>query len=205
MTDNLIFIVDSSSSVQAYAQPYVNALNEIVQIQKRINPNTSLTCALFNERIQYLCVNHPIRDLSDGISMQNFTPMGLTAFYDNVSVIIHNLLKFYKNNNQTGPTVVILTDGEDTCSNRISPKRAALQIAMAKARGWQFIYLGVNENSLRIGRELGFNTCILYSCSSQGFSKIPEIMSLLLPKRRVPNVDVDIRDLTDALSGVKIN
>lgn len=205
MSENLIFIIDRSSSVQPYALAYLETIDSIVQAQKNTNPKTLLTCALFNESIHYVCVNVPLSNLNQLMNINDLKPCGMTAFYDNVSAIIRKLMGFFSLNRQKAPTVIILTDGDDTCSKIVSLKQTALQISMAKAKGWQFIYLGITENSVRIGRELGCNTCILYTCSENGFAKIPATVAKLLDKKQIPDTNIDISDLSDSLMEVKIN
>jgi len=206
MSDHIIFIIDKSSSVSLYEKQYLETVNNIIQTQKYFNPNSLLTCILFNDYIQYLYINLPLNKFETPININDLRPQGLTAFYDNISIIISKLLDLYKNQQsyKTPPLVIILTDGEDTCS-KSTENQASLQIHLAKKEGWQFIYLGVNEKSMRIGREIGCDTCIMYSCSLKGFSKVPEIMNKLLKNKIVPVLDIDISDLTESLSNTKIN
>lgn len=202
MTESVVFIIDRSSSVQPYLEPYLKTINGIL---RNFSPNTLLTAAVFNECVHYLCINLPLHKIDRPVGPEDIRPTGLTAFYDNVSAIINRLIAFYENNRQKAPIVIILTDGDDTCSKRIKKQQMALQIAMAKARGWQFIFLGVTENSVHIGREIGCNTCILYNTTEKCFTEIPNVLGKLLSDRNIPDIDLDLRDLTEVLSNVKIN
>jgi len=207
MSDHIIFIIDNSSSVSLYEKQYLETVNNIIQTQKYFNPKSLLSCILFNDYIQYLYINLPINKFENPININDLRPQGLTAFYDNISIIISKLLDLHKtqqNDRKTPPLVIILTDGEDTCS-KSTKEQTSLQIHLAKKEGWQFIYLGVNEKSMRVGREIGCNTCIMYSCSLKGFPKVPEIMNKLLKNKIVPVLDIDISDLTESLSNTKIN
>jgi hypothetical protein len=202
MADHIVFIVDNSSSVLEYSVSYLNAINSIIQVQKNINPRTLLTLSTFNEYINNLYINFPV-EMFDQVRMQDLSPVGLTALYDNVSVIINKTLKTVKTPSKT--IAIILTDGHDTCSRKVSEAQTALQILIAKTRGWQFIFLGVSEFCISTGRKLGCDTCVLYSCTQTGIYKIPEMVENLLKEVTLPNVDIDIRDLCQSMENTKIN
>lgn len=202
MTDSIIFIIDRSASIQPFVENYVNAINGIL---KNLDPKTLLTVALFNASVSYPCVNMALNRLETPISTTDIVPNGPTAFYDNVSAIIGRLMAFFKNNQQKPPIVIILTDGEDTCSRLINVNQMALRIAMAKAKGWQFVYLGVTENSVKMGRYIGCNACVLYNTTAKSFLEIPNVLGKLLADKNIPEIDLDIRDLSDSLSNVRIS
>lgn len=205
MTQNLVFIIDRSASVQLYTKNYTEAINGILQAQKRINPNTMLTCALFNDFISYICLNKPLKAFERPVKEDDINPSGMTAFHDNVSTIVNNLMIFYQDYPHISPPIaIILTDGEDTSSRLFVEKHTAMHINAAKQKGWQFIYLGVTQTSMRLGRFLGCNACVLYNTTQRSFEEIPKVIERLLSERQVPNVDIDIRSITDCLTEMKL-
>ena len=204
MSNSIIFIIDNSSSVQPYLNSYVSAINGIVTLQKKENPDTLLTCATFNDAINYLCINKSIREINREVSADDIRPTGLTAFYDNVSAILRNTSEFFSNNKQKAPLVIILTDGDDTSSRHLTEKQTMLQVQMCKAKGWKFIFLGVTETSIKLGRYLGFDVCILYNTKENSFKDIPEAVSHFIKNKNDGHVDVDIRDLTDCMDSMNI-
>jgi uncharacterized protein YegL len=199
---NIVFIIDKSASVQPYIEPYVNAINGFI---KNVDPNSHLTTITFNNSINFLCLNLPLSQLDRPLNSEDINPSGPTAFYDCIVSAINRLHTFYVKTTQNPPIVIILTDGEDTCSKLITKTQVALQIAIAKKYGWQFIFLGVTENSMNIGREIGCNVCIIYNTTEKSFSEIPNVLSMLIKARNIPNLDLDIRDLSDSFSDIKIN
>lgn len=204
MNNSIIFIIDNSCSVQPYLNSYTNAINGIVNLQKNENPNTLLTCVTFNDNINYLCINKPIREINREVSGDDIRPTGLTAFYDNVSAILRNMSEFFNNNKQRPPVVIILTDGDDTSSRNLRERQTMLQVQMCKANGWKFIFLGITETSIKLGKYLGFDVCILYNTKEQSFKDIPETVSHLIKDPTIGQVDIDIRDLTDIMDNMHI-
>lgn len=204
MTNSIIFIIDNSHSIQPYINSYTHAINGIIKIQKNENPNSVLSCVTFNDNIKYLCLNKPIRDIEREVDPEDIRPTGLTAFYDNVSAILRNMCDFYNKNIQDPPVVIILTDGDDTSSKHLTEKQTMLQVQTCKAYGWKFIFLGVSESSIKIGKYLGFDTCILYNTKENSFNDIPHTVSHFIKNTNKEHIDVDIRDLSDLITNMNL-
>lgn len=202
--NNIIFIIDNSQSVEPYMKDYIASINGILEKQKHINRDGLLTCVTFNDSINYLCINKAIREINREVSSDDIRPSGLTAFYDNISAILRNMSQFFSNNKQSPPVVIILTDGDDTSSRHLTERQTMLQVQMCKANGWKFIFLGVTEKSINLGRYLGFDVCILYNTKEKSFNDIPETVSHFLGDGRNVQADVDIRDLTDSMDTMNI-
>ena len=160
-----------------------------------------LTCATFNDNINYLCINKLIGEINQEVDIR---ATGLTAFYDNVSAILRNMSAFFNNNKQRPPFVIILTDGDDTSSKHLKEQQTMLQVQMCKAKGWKFIFLGITETSIKLGKYLGFDVCILYNTKENSFKDIPETVSHFIKNNNKGHVDIDIRDLTDVMDSMNI-
>jgi uncharacterized protein YegL len=198
---NIIFIVDNSLSTEYYSKEYTNAINGIILYQKNINPNSSLSLITFNDNINYIYVNTNINYV-DNIDVKKLKPSGCTAFYDNFVDIINTLKKF--NNFCSPPMVIILTDGEDNCSKKVNEHQVWVQVNIAKSHGWKFVYLGTSENSVKIGRNIGCNACILYETTEKSFTEIINVVGRLLNDKVKDDIDIDIRDLTNSMNDIKI-
>jgi len=203
---NVILVIDTSHSVLQYVTPYLQTINTIIEIQKKINPENLLSVVTFSNRIDYLCLNKPVKNITSPISVQDLNIQGNTALYDSVVAILGNLHKFHdKTKMRTETQVIILTDGLDTCSRFTQPKHLAFQIAKSQALGWKFTFLGTTEDSMNLGRILGCNVCVLYNTIESSFNRIGNVVEDLLQARIPSNVDVDLRDLTEAMSDMKLN
>lgn len=200
---NLIFIIDNSLSTSYYSEQYTSAINGIINFQKNINPNSSLSLITFNETINYIYVNTNINSV-EPIDVKKLNPSGCTAFYDNFIAIINTLKKNYDKNSSNPPIVIILTDGEDNCSKKTEQGHVWLQINIVKAYGWKFVYLGTTEISVKIGRNIGCNACVLYETSEKSFAEISKVVGGLLNVKVKDDIDIDIRDLTNSMDNIKI-
>lgn len=205
MSSSLIFIIDTSTSIQPYLQHYTSAINGVIESQRTTNPRTLLSLITFNDEIKYLCLNKAIDTLPvSPVTEEAIKPNGLTAFHDNVCAILQHVNSFFTNNHQCPPVVVILTDGDDTSSRLLSERHTMLQVARCKARGWRFIYLGVTDQAITIGRKIGFDVCILYDSTEGSFTRIPDAVHHFISNEQQEHVDVDIRELTESIAGVSL-
>lgn len=200
---NIIFIIDNSISTYGYAKQYIQAINGIINFQKNINPNTSLSLITFNNSIDYIYVNANINSV-EPIDIKKLNPSGCTAFYDNFIAIINTLKKFYDKNLSNPPIVIILTDGVDNYSKKTREEHVLLQINLTKAYGWKFVYLGTTEKSVKIGRNIGCNACVLYKTSEKSFTELSRVVGGLLNDKVKNDIDIDIRHLINSIDNIKI-
>ncbi len=193
MSEDIILIVDNSASVSQYSEQYIRVINSLIQD----NPNTNITCVVFNDRVRYLCTCTNTNSITKSISADDIKPAGMLALYDCVSGIIHRMLSFYEKTKKKRPLVVILTNDVDTASKRLTIKQAFLQIAMAKVQGWKFVFFGCTRESVRIGRLLGCNVCVLYDKTDKSFNTIPYFLSECHKQIISEDFDSDIREIKD--------
>lgn len=130
MTESIIFIIDKSSPVK----PYLEVANEILKTKRS---DTLLTCAFFNEKIDYKCIITPVSEIKD-IRELDIQCSGSSAFYDNVGGVIYRMKQFYDITRHKPPLVVIFSEGKDTASKILTATNLALQIEECKMAGWQF-------------------------------------------------------------------
>jgi hypothetical protein len=203
--NSIIFIIDSSESVNNYVENYVKTINSIIDEQKKLNPDLLTTIAFFNQTLRYRDINCPIKNINH-ITNQDINPQWTTSLYDNVSIILHNMSKFYDVNDQIPPVVVILTDGEDTSSHRLELKHLVLQIGFTKLKGWKYVFLGTDEKSMTVGKEIGANICIRYNQNENSFSNIPKLLAEVIKEKiyENENINFDIRSLTKSILNMKI-
>lgn len=197
---NIILLVDNSYSVRHHAENYVNTINGIIA---DLPPDSLLTLVTFNETSNYLCVKKRVGDIERGLTVQELNPIGLTAMFDNLCRILTRLLRFDDTIEQkSSTTVIIITDGEDNASTRLNAKLLAVQIALCKSRGWKFLFFGVTDTSVQLGRALGCNFCLHYANTTECFQRVRTVTKDLT--ENLPEKDMDI-DLCRLMTEMKID
>lgn len=201
--NDIILIVDNSYSVLQYTEQYLKTINTIIDSQRELDPNSRLFLSFFNEHVHVLHVAKPLYSVKP-VTFEELAPKNLTAMYDSLNYILDQHNVFFEKTNRKPPLVVILTDGEDTCSMKVKLERLALQIAMYKTYGWKFIFLGCTEKSVYIGKQLGCNVNIVYNTTERSFNTIPLVLYELRRQNVAKDADFDIRDLEAELQAMEI-
>lgn len=206
----LLFLVDTSLSIGQYIQDYTNTINDIIRAYTTIRNSSSssssdlsMTLATFNDDLHYLCKDKILQPNSVLVPAA-FFPTGLTAFYDNLNQACTNYQKEHKN--ADSPLVIILTDGEDTTSKVVSESFLSARITALTRSGWNFIFLGTTKHSMSIGRQLGFQVCILYTPTRSCFAEIGNVITKLLSAASTPLVqaDIDMRQFSMDFKSLKL-
>lgn len=204
MTSDIVFIIDTSYSIAHFVSNYVDSINNIIRAQLSFNKETRFSIVSFNEKENYICINEQLGLTNRKLTNIDLKPNGCTALYDNVSGILNNMTKFYENTNQKSPLIIIITDGDDTCSKLLKKEHLALQISRAKWRGWKFIFLGVNEDSIKFGKDLGCNISIHYNTSEECFQYLPNVFKELFATSTLPEAEIDVDQLIKNMSNIKL-
>jgi hypothetical protein len=183
MTDVLL-IVDTSLSVKQYVKPYSELVNNILKTYKEASTVSVCTFSYTSNVI--------VKDARpDTIPEIPIIPTGTTSLYDSISEI---LCKF----DDRPRLVIILTDGDDNSSGYCNVHTLTDRVAMFKAKGWKFVFLGLDIHSMEIGKHIGFNVCVLYSTD---FTRITELLSSL----SYNNIkDREEYDISQCFSSMKI-
>ena len=82
----------------------------------------------------------------------------MTALYDAVGRSVTKTQRYLERLGSDRPSdviVVILTDGMENASRRWSARRVFDLITEAEDSGWQFVFLGANQDSWSVAQNLG--------------------------------------------------
>jgi hypothetical protein len=204
MNKSIIFIIDTSYSVNHILTKYVNSINNIINLQLAMFPETKYTICTFNNNHNFLCINEKLSSTNRRLTIEDLKPNGFTALYDSVSAVLIHMDNFFRINNSEPPIVIIITDGDDTASKLLNRKHLFLQIARNKSRGWKFIFMGITEDSLTIGKDIGSDISIMYNTSEDCFSNLHYIFREIFSNPKLTNVEINMNDLTNNMSNLKI-
>ena len=191
---NLVLIVDHSYSVLNYIKPYTDVVNHFIQKQRQLDSSTRVSLLFFGDTIKAEFVDRPIMNVAP-IQPVLVRVGVLTALYDSLGIILRQIPE-----NPT--TVIVITDGDDNNSKNQTAESVKVLIQNYKDKGHHFVFLGATENSVIIGKEIGFNVCILYNISEKSFEKVKETTEQILRIKR--DADFDLREMMAVFADVKI-
>ena len=156
--DLITVILDKSGSMKAIQDATLSGLNEFIDEQLRAGTPTRWTLTLFDTRVTAAFVNIPGEELQP-LTRADYEPGGMTALHDAVALTLREMERRIEAEAiaHEGVAVVILTDGLENASSRYTMRDVADLITRAEDRGWQFIFLGADQNSWAVGRGLGIS------------------------------------------------
>jgi hypothetical protein len=152
----ITFVLDESGSMGSVAQAARDGFNEYLQEQVAHGGATWWTLTTFS--------NHPttrfavipgaeVRPLGD-----DYSPHGMTALLDAVGRSVVKTQAYLETLGDDRPSdviMVILTDGFENASQRWTARQVFDLITEAEDSGWQFVFLGANQDSWSVAQNMG--------------------------------------------------
>jgi len=152
----ITFVLDESGSMGHIAQAARDGFNEYLEEQVGHGGPTWWTLTTFNTRTNTRFAVIPgaeVRPLGD-----DYSPGGMTALYDAVGRSITKTQRYLERRGDDRPSdviVVILTDGMENASRKWTARRVFDLITEAEDSGWQFVFLGANQDSWAVAQDMG--------------------------------------------------
>jgi hypothetical protein len=156
MSTDIIVIIDESGSMRSMGDEPMQALNSFISDQKKLGcVDSTVTVWKFSNK-PVLSVDNNL--LSEMCEFTDFEPCGMTALYDAIGMAITHK-KDSKN-----VTCVIITDGIDNSSHDYTTSQVNKMVTDAKTTdGWDFHYLGANQDAFKNGSKIGIARCSGYT------------------------------------------
>lgn len=147
----IVVVLDRSGSMQFISQPTVEGLNSFIKEQRNAKGDATMTLVQFDHEYQVDYTAKPITEVKDLINGETFCPNGTTALFDAVGKTINDL-------NTTDDVVfVIITDGHENASREYDQKKVFGLIEEKKNMGWNFLFLGANQDAIKAGSSMGIS------------------------------------------------
>ena len=153
----LVIISDRSGSMSSSQEESQNAINHLIDEQKKEEGECQLTFVEFDDSYDVV-YDAGIKDAPQYFLM----PRGMTALYDAVGRTINMVGEKLRNLPEADRPalvqVVISTDGLDNRSREFSKSRVAQMIKRQRNEfSWQFVFIGVEIDAESIAVDLNIN------------------------------------------------
>jgi hypothetical protein len=147
----IVMVLDRSGSMDSISQPTVDGINSFIKEQKAAEGEASMTLVQFDNEYEITYKERPLNEVLDLINGETFVPRATTALYDAVGRTINEL-------KTTDDVVfVIVTDGFENASREFTQKMVFDKIEEKKKSGWNFIFLGANQDAISAGSAIGIS------------------------------------------------
>jgi len=174
---NLI-ILDKSGSMCSIADAAIAGFNETVggirAAQKQFTETQQhyvslLTFCSCTKEYVYNCV--PV-DQVKNLTSRNYEPCCGTPLYDAMGMGINDLLKKTKKMENASVVVTVITDGMENSSTEYSGEAIkALVDKMTQERGWNFAYIGTNQDVESVAINLSITNTMFFEDSEEGMNQ----------------------------------
>ncbi len=163
----LVILVDRSGSMSTIKTDMDGAINTYIQDQQKNFPKTKLTLAQFDTDYEII---HSGIDIKKAGKF-DLNPRGCTALLDAIGRTINETSKRIEKS-KTDPQLlfVIVTDGQENSSSEFTKQQINTLISQFKAKAWDFVFLGANQDAIQEGGNLGIDAgkCLTYKASAKG-------------------------------------
>lgn len=168
------FVLDETGSMGSCAMATVAGFNDFLSEQRKITGDCYLSLTKFDTsglKTPYQDVD--LRLIPDMLSSM-FCPGGGTNLYDAIGHRI-KALSGRMSSWAVKPNVlfVVMTDGEENGSRQYNLQSIRSLIEQYNGAGWTFVYLGANQNAVKVGESMGFRSG---NCKSFATEKMRETM-----------------------------
>jgi hypothetical protein len=144
------FLLDRSGSMENIRHATIIGINDFVEKQKKNGVPTTFSFTLFNAddygkpvNIEQVFNAIPIAEITP---LDDFTPRGTTPLYD---AMVETIRWFEQTiaGKDVRPLCVTMSDGLENASLQQSADSVKALITEKIAQGWEFVYLGANQDA----------------------------------------------------------
>ncbi|WP_157155708.1 vWA domain-containing protein [Diaminobutyricimonas sp. LJ205] len=153
----LLLVVDRSGSMHSIRDEMVEALTTLVTEQAAAPGLLTVDLVQFDNQIDH------VFSLADPTSVRiELEPRGGTALFDALGIAItefgRTLAGMPEHARPSTVQVVVVTDGEENSSQEYSLDLVrTLVVEQSEKYGWDFVFLGANQDAVMTGRALGID------------------------------------------------
>ena len=149
------FVLDKSGSMETIRAATISGFNEFKNDQAREAGSAVMTLTLFDTGFKTVASAVPVRDILD-LDGASYAPNGGTALYDAVGNTLALTDAYVAKCRPDQVLFVIMTDGEENSSREFDRDRIfGLIEERQRNAGYEFIYLGANQDSYLVGQAMG--------------------------------------------------
>lgn len=159
MTDSnytaLLLIIDRSGSMAGIRDDMVGGIESLLKQQAAAPGRLTVDVVAFDDRIEH---THAFADPAElNVVLE---PRGMTALHDAMGTALTGfaaaLGKLSDDRRPANVQVVVVTDGGENASREWSARQIKSLVELQRLQGWDFVFLGADQDSVMVATELGF-------------------------------------------------
>ena len=153
---HLYFLLDRSGSMQSIKDDTEGGFDAFIAEQRTQPGDCRVTLAQFDDRYEEVYRDVPVAD----VPPLRLSPRGSTALLDSIGRLLGEAgerLAALPEDERPGVVIVgIMTDGHENASRELThPQVKAMIERQTKDYGWQFLYMGADQDAIEVGSSIG--------------------------------------------------
>jgi len=153
---HLYFLLDRSGSMQSIKSDIEGGFAAFVAEQRAAVGDCRATLAQFDDVYELVYADRPLAD----VPPLDLQPRNMTALHDAIGRLVTDAgqsLAALPEDRRPGTVIVaIMTDGlENSSKEWTGPSVKALVEQQTRQWGWQFLYMGADQDAVEVGQTLG--------------------------------------------------
>jgi len=166
----VVLVVDRSGSMNDICADMEGGIASLLASQKEIGDRCLVTIAQFDDEYEIVAERTPLTELAP----YQLKPRGMTALLDAIGRTITTTKSWLDDLTETERPrrilCVVVTDGMENSSREWSRLQVMDSVKARIAEGWDFTFLGANQDAIEEGATMGFaaEQSLTYDASSEG-------------------------------------
>lgn len=149
------FVLDRSGSMESIREATISGFNEFLRDQREEGGRAVMTLTLFDTAMEMVAQAIPVREVLE-LDSRSYRPDGCTALFDAIGHTLRVTDDYVAAHSPDQVLFVIMTDGEENASREFDRSSIFELIAKRqKSPGYEFIYLGANQDAYDAGSRMG--------------------------------------------------
>lgn len=153
---HIAFLLDRSGSMHSIKDDTEGGFNAFIAEQRQQGGECRVTLAQFDNEYEEVYRDLPLAE----VPALRLVPRGSTALLDSIGRLVTSTgerLAVLPEDERPGIVIVgIMTDGHENASREWThPAVKALIEQQTKTYGWQFLYLGADQDAIEVGSSIG--------------------------------------------------
>ena len=103
---------------------------------------------------------------------KDYRPGGCTPLYDAMGKTLNELEGLVREDDKV--MVTIITDGMENSSEEYSGRTIKNLVTRLREKGWALAYIGANQDSVEVARDLNINNALDFDATPEGMVKMEE-------------------------------
>jgi hypothetical protein len=167
----LVLVVDRSGSMANIKSDMEGGIAQLLADQRALPGECHVTITQFDDQFEVVCDFLPIRD----VPTYHLVPRSRTALLDamgrTMALVGEGLSRLKEPARPTRVVFAVITDGLENASREWDRSRVMAEVKrLGDEEGWQFTFLGANQDAIHEGGSLGMSAAasLTYEPSSAG-------------------------------------